>query len=104
MQSKIGITAAAHSHAIEFGLIIILLAFIQRYVLLDDAWRLRWARVLAVGAYLLPVCVYLATMYGLRAAAFADLFGGMVMLGLIAMGYGIVRYTGAADLNSVDAE
>ncbi len=104
MQSKIGITAAAHSHAIEFGLIIILLAFIQRYVLLDDAWRLRWARVLAVGAYLLPVCVYLATMYGLRAAAFADLFGGMVMLGLIAMGYGIVRYTGAADLKSVDAE
>jgi hypothetical protein len=43
-------------------------------------------------------------MYGLRAAAFADLFGGMVMLGLIAMGYGIVRYTGAADLKSVDAE
>ncbi len=104
MQSKIGITAAAHSHAIEFGLIIILLAFIQRYVLLADAWRLRWAKVLAVGAYLLPVCVYLATMYGLRAAAFADLFGGMVMLGLIAMGFGIVRYTGAADLKSVEAE
>lgn len=104
MQSKIAITAAAHSHAIEFGLIIILLAFIQRYVLLDDAWRLRWARVLVVGAYLLPVCVYLATMYGLRAAAFADLFGGMVMLGLIAMGFGIVRYTGAADLKSVKAE
>jgi len=104
MQSKIGITAAAHSHAIEFGLIIILLAFIQRYVLLDDVWRLRWARVLSVGAYLLPVCVYLATMYGLRAAAFADLFGGMVMLGLIAMGYGVVRYTGTADLKSVGTE
>ena len=104
MQSKIGITAAAHSHAIEFGLIIILLAFIQRYVLLDDVWRLRWARVLSVGAYLLPVCVYLATMYGLRAAAFADLFGGMVMLGLIAMGYGVVRYTGTADMKSVGTE
>lgn len=103
-QSKIAITAAAHSHAIEFGLIIILLAFIQRYVLLDDAWRMRWAQVLSVGAYLLPVCVYLATMYGLRAAAFADLFGGMVMLGLIAMGYGIVRYTGVVDSQSAEAD
>ena len=103
-QSKIAITAAAHSHAIEFGLIIVLLAFIQRFVFLDDAWRLRWARVLAIGAYLLPVCVYFATMYGLRAAAFADFFGGMVMLGLIAMGFGVVRYTGVADLKSREAE
>lgn len=96
-QSKIAITAAAHSHAVEFGFLMLLLAFIQRFVMLADAWRLRWARVLAVGAWLLPVCVLLATRYGLRAAAFSDLFGGFVLVGLAAMGFGLIRYTGAAD-------
>lgn len=97
MQSKIAITGAAHSHAIEFGFLMLLLAFVQRYVMLADIWRLRWARVLAVGAWLLPVCVVLATRFGLRAAAFSDLFGGFVLAGLGAMAFGLVRYTGAAD-------
>jgi hypothetical protein len=97
MQSKIAITAAAHSHAIEFGFLMLLLAFVQRYVMLADAWRLRWARVLAIGAWILPVCVLLATRFGLRAAAFSDLFGGFVLVGLGAMAFGLVRYTGAAD-------
>ena len=98
LQSKIAITAAAHSHAIEFGLLMVLLAFVQRFVLFGECWRLRWARVLTAGAYLLPVCVYLATLYGLRAAAFADISGGLVVVGLLAMAVGIVRYTGVADM------
>ena len=96
-QSKIAITAAAHSHAVEFGFLMLLLALLQRYVLLQDHWRLNWARVMATGAYLLPLCVFLATKYGLRAAAFADLSGALVLVALIAMGFGVARYTGAAD-------
>ncbi len=96
-QSKIAITAAAHSHAIEFGFLMLLLAFVQRYVMLSERWRLYWARTVSVGAYLLPVSVYLATHYGLPAAGFADLFGALVLLGLVAMAYGIVRHTGAVD-------
>jgi hypothetical protein len=65
--------------------------------MLAEIWRMRWARVLSVGAYLLPVCVYLATFYGLRAAAFSDLFGGFVLTALSAMAFGLIRYTGAAD-------
>ncbi len=100
MQSKIAITAAAHSHAVEFGFLMLLLAFVQRYVMLSDKWRLRWAQTVTVGAFALPVCVYLATLYGLRAAAFSDLFGGFVLVGLAAMAYGIVRQTGAVDAAS----
>lgn len=96
-QSKIAITAAAHSHAIEFGFLMLLVAFVQRYVLLQEKWRLNWARVMTAGAFLLPVCVFLATRYGLRAAAFADISGALVLMALIAMGFGVVRYTGAAD-------
>lgn len=96
-QSKIAITAAAHSHAVEFGFLMLLLALVQRYVLLIDRWRLAWARLMTAGAYLLPVCVFLATKYGLRAAAFADISGALVLAALIAMGFGIVRFTGAAD-------
>jgi len=97
MQSKIGITAAAHSHAVEFGFLMLMLAFLQRFILLTDAWRLRWARVLSIGAFALPVCVLLATKYGLRAAAFSDLFGGFVLIALLAMAYGLVRQSGVLD-------
>lgn len=103
MQSKIAITAAAHSHAIEFGFLMLLLAFVQRYVMLSEHWRLRWARTVSVGAFALPVCVYLATLYGLAAAAFSDLFGGVVLLGLSAMAYGVVRHTGMVDASAGDA-
>lgn len=99
-QSKIAITAAAHSHAIGFGFLIVLLAFIQRFVSLAEVWRLRWAQVLVTGAYLLPVSVYFATIYGLRAAAFADLFGGLMALGLLAMGVGVIRHTAVSDLQT----
>lgn len=97
MQSKIAITAASHSHAIEFGFLMLLLALVQKYVLLSSVWQLRWARVLSVGAYLLPVCVFLATRYGLRAAAFADVSGGLVLLAMLAMCFGVIRHTGASD-------
>lgn len=103
MQSKIAITAAAHSHAIEFGFLMLLLAFVQRFVMLSEPWRLRWARTVSVGAFALPVCVYLATMYGLRAAAFADLFGGVALLGLSAMTFGMIRHTGAVDSGGANA-
>ena len=99
-QSKIAITAAAHSHAIEFGFLMLMLALVQRFVMLHDRWRYTWAGVFALGAFALPVCVFLATLYGLKAAAFADISGALVLIALIAMGFGIARYTGAADAKS----
>jgi hypothetical protein len=102
MQSKIAITIAAHSHAIEFGFLMLLLAFVQRFVMLSERWRLRWAQTFSVGAFALPVCVFFATMYGLRAAAFSDLFGSIALVGLCAMIFGMIRHTGVMDMDTVD--
>jgi hypothetical protein len=103
LQSKIAITAAAHSHAIEMGLMAILLAFVQSFVLLSERWKLRWARVFCVGSALLPVCIFLATLVGLVAAAFADLAGGLALAALMAMLIGLVRYSGAEDARAAEA-
>ncbi|MGH8459940.1 MAG: hypothetical protein ACRESV_11350, partial [Nevskiales bacterium] len=89
LQSKIAITAAAHSHAIEMGLMAILLAFVQSQVLLSQPWKLRWARVFGIGSALLPVCIFLATKVGLVAAAFADVAGGLALAALMAMLIGL---------------
>ncbi|MCI0354577.1 MAG: hypothetical protein L0099_06000 [Acidobacteria bacterium] len=102
LQSKIAITAAAHSHAIEMGLMAILLAFVQNYVLLSQRWKMRWARVFCTGSALLPVFIFVATKVGLVSAAFADLAGGLALAALFAMLIGLVRYSGAEDARAAE--
>lgn len=98
LNSRIAILAAAHSHAIEMGILALLLAPAQTLLLLSDRARLLWARVFLVGAYLLPFFIFNATIYGLRSAAFADLSGLAVIVALLAMLTGLVRRTGADDV------
>lgn len=97
LQSQIAITAAAHSHAIEFGFLLLLLAFVEPFVMLAQRWRDRWTLAVIIGAWLLPVCVFLATIHGLTAAAAADLAGGVTLAGLIGLFIGLLRSTGVAD-------
>ncbi|HYL85364.1 MAG TPA: hypothetical protein VE263_14095 [Candidatus Angelobacter sp.] len=91
------VSIAAHAHAIEFGLLAILLAFFQPYVSLRDSWKLRWAWMLLFGGLLLPACVLLELKFGLLAGGIADAGGFLVMLALLAMWIGILRYTGEID-------
>jgi len=88
---------AAHAHAIEFGLLAILLSFFQPYVRLQEAWKRRWAWVLLFGSLLLPVCVLLELNFGLLAGGMADAGGLLVIIALLAMWIGMVRYTGEID-------
>jgi len=74
-----------------------MLAFFQPLVNLSERWRRRWAAVLLVGSVMLPVCVFLEVRYGLLAGAFADFGGLLVILALLAMWIGILRYTGQLD-------
>lgn len=97
MNSRIAILAAAHSHAIEMGILALLLAPAQGLLLWSPAVRRLWARVLLAGAYLLPFFIFNATIYGLRSAAFADLSGAAVIVALCAMLAGLVRRTGRDD-------
>ncbi len=91
------VNIAAHAHAIDFGLLAILLAFFQPYVSLRDSWKRNWAWVLLCGSLVLPVFVLLELKLGLLAGGIADVGGLLVILALLAMWIGIVRYTGEID-------
>jgi hypothetical protein len=91
------VNIAAHSHIIEFGLLALLLSFVQPYVFLSDRWKRRWAKVLLAGSLILPVFVLLEMQFGLLAGGIADIGGLMVIVALVAMLAGILRYTGTLD-------
>src|SRR5205814_3403891 len=51
------VNIAAHAHAIEFGLLAMLLGFFQGYVRLCESWKRNWAWLLLLGSLVLPVFV-----------------------------------------------
>ena len=103
LQGDKAVKIAAHAHSIEFGLLAMLLAFFQPYVCLRETWKLRWAWVLLLGSVTLPVCVLLELRYGLLAGGLADFGGLLVIIALLAMWIGILRYTGQLDAQAGDA-
>lgn len=98
LQGDKAVKIAAHAHVIEFGLLAMLLAFFQPYVQLREPWKRRWAGVLLLGSLLLPLCVLLEMKFGLIAGGVADLGGLLVIVALLAMWVGVLRYTGTIDV------
>lgn len=88
---------AVHSHLIEFGLLAILLSFIQPYVFLNGTWKRRWVMVLLGGSVILPIFVLLEPKLGLFAGGIADFGGLVVIIALVAMLAGVLRYSGTLD-------
>ena len=103
LQGDKAVNIAAHAHIIEFGLLAMLLAFFQPYVSLREIWKLCWAYVLIIGSVLLPVCVLMELRFGLVAGGLADFGGLLVIIALLAMWIGILRYTGQLDAQTGDA-
>jgi hypothetical protein len=91
------VSIAAHSHIIEFGLLALLLSFVQPYLFLSEKWKRRWVVVLLAGSVVLPVFVLLEVHLGLVAGGIADVGGLMVLVALLGMLAGVVRYTGSVD-------
>ncbi len=91
IQAEKAVNIAAHAHIIEFGLLAILLAFIQQYVFLAEPWKRRWAVLLLTGSAVLPVFVLLEITLGLVAGGIADAGGLLVIIALIGMLVGVVR-------------
>ena len=91
------VNIAAHSHIIEFGLLAMLLSFVQPFVFLSEKWKRRWVKVLLGGSVILPVFVLLELKLGLLAGGIADLGGLMVLVSLVGMLVGILRYSGTLD-------
>lgn len=97
LQGDKAVKIAAHSHIIEFGLLAVILALIQPYVDLSPKWKLRWAALLLLGSVMLPVFVLCELKYGLLAGGLADVGGLFVIIALLAMWVGVLRYTGRLD-------
>ena len=97
LQAERAVKIAAHSHIIEFGLLAMLLAFVQPYVYLSERWRRRWTVVLLTGSVILPVCVLLELRFGLLAGGLADFGGLLVAIALLGMLAGVLRHTGRLD-------
>jgi len=97
LQGDKAVKIAAHAHAIEFGILAMLLGFFQPFVALSERWRRRWAAILLLGSLMLPVCVFFELRFGLVAGGLADMGGLLVILALLAMWTGILRYTGHLD-------
>jgi hypothetical protein len=91
------VSVAAHSHIIEFGMLALLLSFVQPYVFLSESWKRRWVIIFLAGSVLLPVFVLLELKMGLIAGGIADIGGLLVIIALLGMLTGILRYTGRAD-------
>jgi hypothetical protein len=97
LQAEKAVEVAAHSHVIEFGLLAILLSFLQPYVFLSDRWKRRWIYLLLAGSVILPILVLLELKIGLLAGGIADAGGLMVIIALIGMLVGVLRYSGRLD-------
>jgi hypothetical protein len=59
---------------------------------------------LLLGSVLLPVFVLLELQYGLLAGGVADLGGLLVIIALLAMWIGVLRYTGSLDAPRIGIE
>ncbi len=101
LQAEVAVSIAAHAHVIEFGLTAMLLALIQPYVFLSERWRRRWTVVLLAGSVILPVFVRMELRWGLLAGGIADFGGLLVILALLGMLAGVLRYTGKQDAAEV---
>jgi hypothetical protein len=103
LQAEKAVEIAAHSHIIEFGLLAILLSFLQPYVFLSQVWKRRWIQLLLAGSVILPVFVLLEMKIGLLAGGIADVGGLMVIISLIGMLVGVLRYSGRLDAETGSA-
>ena len=91
------VKVAAHAHIIEFGLLAMLLSFLQQYVFLAEPWKRRWVWILLTGSVVLPVFVLAELWWGLVAGGIADIGGLMVIVALAGMLAGVIRHTGKLD-------
>jgi hypothetical protein len=94
------VNIAAHSHIIEFGLLAMLLSFVQPFVFLSEKWKRRWVKLMLGGSVILPVFVLLELKLGLLAGGIADIGGLMVLVSLVGMLVGILRYSGGLDVEN----
>ena len=91
------INVATHAHINELGILLLLLSFVQSFVYYPESWKNRWARLAVISSFGLPVGILLELKFGIVGSILADLFGFTAIIALLAMLFGLLRYTGATD-------
>jgi len=100
IQADRGVSIAAHAHVNEFGMLALLLAFIQPYVFLSAPWRRRWVKLFIACSVILPIAVLSELKFGILAMILADVSGLIIIISLFAMFVGVLRHTGKQDSTS----
>ncbi len=91
------INRATHTHINEMGILLLLMSFVQAFIHYSDKTRQRWARLAVISGFALPIGILLEIPYGIVGSVIADLAGFTMIISLMAMLFGLLRYTGASD-------
>lgn len=91
------INVAVHTHINELGILLLLLSFVQFFIYYSDTWKRRWARLAVISGFGLPIGVLLELKAGIVGKILADFFGFTAIIALVAMLFGLLRYTGVQD-------
>lgn len=91
------INIAVHTHINEMGILLLLMSFVQAFVHYTDGTRKRWAQLAVVSGFGLPIGILLEIKLGIIGSIVADFFGFSMIVALMAMLFGLLRYTGAKD-------
>ena len=99
-QVRMAITAASHSHAVGFGFLFVIAAFLRGHMHLAPGLQKIAKILLVAGGATLPIFVYLAPRFGFTFALAADTAGCLALIGtaILLAGVlvrGIAQYRGA---------
>ena len=97
------INIAVHTHINEMGILMLLMSFVQGFIHYSDTTRKRWANGAVISGFGLPIGILLEINFGIVGSVIADFFGFMMIVCLMAMLFGLLRYTGARDSEKGDA-
>lgn len=103
-QSKMAINAAAHSHGLEMGFVILLLALNRNQIAINEQYFKWWSILFLLVSFCFPVFIYLAINYWFGFAKFANYSGVTLGVLLLIALFGMMKGGGMVDLKQPDSE
>jgi len=92
------INIAVHTHINEMGILLLLMSFVQGFIHYSERTRRRWAQLAVISGFGLPIGILMEIKLGIVGSICADFFGFTMIVSLMAMLFGLLRHTGACDV------
>jgi hypothetical protein len=93
-----------HTHINEMGILMLLMSFVQGFIHYSEKLRQRWAQLAVISGFGLPIGIFLEINFGIIGSILADFFGFTMIVALMAMLFGLLRFTGASDAQRGEAK